>query len=192
MSDVVTLPEFKDYLGTELTAKEPWLQELLDTATAAAGTYCQRQFVLAADTATVTRQYVPMGDTLRVHDFVGTATVTQGGATVPAAGYQLEPLNGLTAAGVSVPYEEIVLLNTCWSVTRSSPTISVLARWGWASFPSQVKQAVMMLAKDLRSARDTSYGIAGFTDYAGVRARENLQVSALLADFRRVESWGIG
>lgn len=189
-NDVATLPEFKDYLGTQLTANEDWLQDLLDAAVSGAGTYCQRRFVLASGTPSA-RVYVPEGDLVRPHDCVSITSITENGSTVASSEWQAEPLNGLTAAGVSVPYSRVRRLGGWWYAYGRQATISVEADWGWSDFPIDVKTAVLMLGKDLRSGRDTSFGIAAMTEYAAVRARQNLQVAALLRDFRRVESWGI-
>lgn len=191
-NDVVTLAEFESYIGTEVTANRPWMQSVLDAGVAAAGTHCQRQFAFATG-STSARVYVPEGDLVHVHDCVSVSSISENGSVVASSEYQLEPLNGITSAGVSVPYRRVRRLGGWWYAYGRQATVSVTADWGWpgTSFPDEIKQAVLMLARDVRSGRDASYGIAAMTEYAAIRARENVQVRGLLRDFRRVESWGI-
>lgn len=190
-NDVCSLAEFKEYLGTERSGTDTWLQSVLDAAVRAAGTACARRFVTASGSSSA-RVYVPEGDIVRPHDCVSVTSITENGSTVAASDYQLEPLNGITTAGASVPCSRIRKLGGWWYAYGREATVTVTADWGWTSFPDEVKQAVLMLGRDLVAGKSTNFGIAGFTEYAAVRARENVQVAALLRDYRRVESWGIG
>lgn len=184
-NDVVQLHEFKEYIGTELAATDAWLQSVVDAAASGAGSHCHRRFALASGTPSA-RVYRPEYDLVYLHDFVSLTSITESaGGAVSLSDVQLEPLNGLTRVGASVPYTRARHLYRSWYIERRRATITATADWGWASFPDEVKQAVLMLGKDVRVGRDTSFGIAALTEYAAVRARENVQVAGLLWEFKR-------
>lgn len=184
-NDVVELDEFKTYLGTELVENDEWLQSIADAAVSGAGTHCHRRFVRATGSPT-SRVYRPKYDLVYLHDFVSLTSVSEySGGAVSLGDVQLEPLNGLTKSGVAVPYTRARHLYRNWYCERRRATITAVADWGWASFPDEVKQAVLMLGKDIRMGRDASFGIVAMTDYAAIRARENVQVAGLLHEFKR-------
>lgn len=183
-NDVADIAEFKEYLGTKRVGTDEWLQSILDAAVSGAGTHCHRRFALASG-APSARVYRPEYDLVYLHDFVSLSTIVETTGTVPSSDIQLEPLNGLTHAGAEVPYTRVRHLYRGWYRDRLRATITATADWGWASFPDEVKQAVLMLGKDIREGRDASFGIAALTDYAAIRARENTQVASLLFEFRR-------
>jgi len=193
MPDILTVEQVARYVGSELAgADTDLLTSALLAAERAIGRHCQRKFVVAGVTATA-RLYTPTrADVLRIHDCTTVTVVTNDGTTVAAGDRQLEPVNSLSWSGDARPYEQIRLLSGSW-VRHSSgeATVSVTATWGWSAIPPEVTEATKILVKDLVAARDTRFGIAGFTDFAGVRVRENPQVVELLRDLRRVESWGI-
>jgi hypothetical protein len=140
------------------------------------------------------RLYRPPGcsDELWVDDFIGTPTITESGAALTASGYQLEPLNGIDASGIAVPYTTIRRVNTTWTTTTNTATVSLTARWGWAAIPADVVEGCRVLAKDFASLRDTRFGVAGFGEFGVVRMKiENPQVVQMLASYVRYDRWGI-
>lgn len=191
MPDILTVDQVGRYVGSELAgADADLLSAALLAAERAVNHHCQRRFVVAG--TAVARLYVPdRADVLRIHDCTTVTAVTSDGSTVAAGDRQLEPVNALSWSGDARPYEQIRLLAGSWVCNSGEATVSVTATWGWAAIPAEVTEATKILVKDIVAARDTRFGIAGFTDFAGVRVRENPQVAELLRDLRRVESWGI-
>lgn len=183
-NDVVDLPDFEAYLGTDIPGNRVWLQNILDAAVSAAGTICHRRFTQASGTPTA-RVYRPEYDLVYLHDFVSLTSIVETTGAVAASDYQLEPLNGLTRSGVAVPYTRVRHLYRSWYRYGRMGTVTATADWGWASFPHELREAVLMLGKDIRVGRDRSFGIAELTEYAAVRARENTQVAGLLWEFKR-------
>lgn len=193
MPDVLTVEQVARYVGSELAgADADLLSAALLAAEKAINHHCQRRFFVGA--ASSARLYVPSRSdgVLRIHDCSAVASVSNDGTAVTSTDYQLEPLNALSWSGDARPYEQIRLLSGSWArTTTGEATVSVTATWGWPAIPAEVTEATKIMVKDLVAARDTRFGIAGFTDFAGVRVRENTQVAELLRDLRRVESWGI-
>lgn len=195
MASLVTLSEFKAYIGTELTADDVNLQATLDAAESAVFSHLRRRVVLASGGA-ASRLFVPLTRWIvETDDFTTLSAVSNDGTAVVASGYQLEPLNGLSVSGEYRPYSRIRLLSSYWSSNWASSvdnrlrlpgeaTVSVTAVWGWASIPAAVKLAVMMVGKDMRTAKDVQYGLL-FTDQAAVRIRQNSTVLEMLRDYRK-------
>jgi hypothetical protein len=188
-----TLTEFKAYLGTDLSANDTYNQDVLDAAVSTVEHYCARPFAVAG--AATARVYVPQGSIVRFHDCTTVTSIAVNGSTVATTSYQLEPLNALSWSGQARPYEQARRIDgVCWYVGPyyyGNATVTVTATWGWTAIPDEVKQATLILGKDIAKNRDVAFGIAAFTEYAAIRVRENSTVAALLADFRRDETLGI-
>ena len=190
----LTTEQIKAYCRNEKpTEDDEWLEIAGDAAEDSVDTSLQRRVALAASTAT-TRTYRPTSwDRLRIHDCTEISAVSNDGATVLPAAYQLEPLNGLTWAGESVPYEEIVLPSGgLWIIDGRRATVTVTAKWGWPAIPQRILQAALVVAKEYVVNRDeVKLGLVGFSDVGGVVARTNPIVKEVIKDYRRVEAWGI-
>jgi hypothetical protein len=190
----VDIATFKTYVGSARganTADEALLQSALDAAHAGINEALQRELVVAS--AASDRLYVPSNDyVLRIHDCTTITSITAGTAVLAAGGWQAEPLRP-SWSGLVRPYEQVRRLWSVWYRTAwyGQATITVNATWGWAAIPVEAVEAVKILAKDIASNRDVSFGIAGFTQYAGIRARENPQVWNLIGGLRRMEAVGI-
>lgn len=188
---LVQLADFKKYVSVTRTADgadDILLQSALDSAEDAVNQLCQRKFVVAGTSAT-TRSYVPpRGEVLRIHDATTIVSVTVDGVAVDAADRQAEPVNQLAGDGSYRPYEQVRLFDgwPCPYPSRKA-TIAVEATWGWETIPSRIYDAIRILAKDLVSNRELSFGLVA-TDQAIARARENPQVLALLNGLRRAEA----
>jgi hypothetical protein len=155
---------------------------------------CQRRFVVA--TTATARTYAPTSEqVLRIDDCTSVTIVSNNGTTVAASGYQLEPLNAPTRFGEAWPYTTIRLLTgTSWDTGTyvGQATATITATWGWAAIPPPVMESAKILAKDVLANRDLRFGIAAVSgDGFGISARANGTVTALLAPYRRAESWGI-
>jgi hypothetical protein len=165
--------------GYALNAANTWVPQ-----------YCNRSFDVAGSASA--RVFVPQSaEVLRIDDCTSITSISNNGATVSASAFQLEPLNGLDAAGQARPYDVVRLTSGWWYCDGRRATVSVNAAWGWAAVPAQVFEATLILAADLYSNRDKRYGIVTTTEFAGVRARQNPVVTDLLAPFRKATAWGL-
>jgi hypothetical protein len=190
---IVDIDDFVRYFGSETNADIADMTSALAGAEYAVKRHCHRDFTVATDTATP-RVFVPESDTVvRVDDFASTTglVVTNDGSTIAAAGYQLEPLNGIDLTGEAVPYTTVRLVTgLCWTRTYRRATVSVTARWGWSTIPDDVVEATKILAKDLVHHRETRFGVAGWGQFGVVRMRENPTVLSLLQRVVRMDRVG--
>lgn len=183
---IVTIDEMRTYLRAEQVDDEDWLQECLDSAHRTLFNLCGRSFEEAGVSATA-RLYVPSGTSvLRIHDCISITAVTISGVAVTS--YQKEPI-GPTWSGETRPYEQIRLLNSYWwcDGTREA-TVSVTARWDWASTPHGAKNAVKVVCKDLAMDRDLKAGYASFADAGVAAARRSPSTMSFVADYGRLEA----
>ena len=190
---VPTLDDIKEFVRSSLTGVEDAIiTNSTDAAIRLVEEQCQRKFTVAStSTARVFRPDVGT-DVLRIHDCTSVTSVVENGTTLTVStDYQLEPFNGLSWSGHTVPYEQIRRLDACWYTDGPRATVTITAAWGWLEIPAPVVEAMKVLAKDIADHRDVKFGLAGFTEYGGVRTRQAAIITDLTANFRRVESWGI-
>jgi hypothetical protein len=189
----LTTEQVKDYCRNERpTDDDEWLETAGNYAEQFLDTALQRR-IAVADAVATARVYVPTScDRLRIHDATEVTVISNNGATI-SSNYQLEPLNGIDWAGEARPYEEIVLTSGTWYMDGARATVTVTAKWGWASIPDRIVQAALIVAKEIITNRDeVKLGLVGFSDVGGVVARTNPIVRDVVKDYRRVEAWGIG
>lgn len=169
-------------MNDALAAAEGWI-----------AAWCGRSFVVAGASSIRTFVAPIYGDTLEVDDFTTLTSVSVDGSTLSASNYQVEPVGGVSRYGIDGPSWRIRYFST-WPQPSwpGKITVSVNAAWGWPSIPPQVTEACKIAAKDILANQSVSFGIAAFTEYAGIRARENPQVTNLLRPFRRLSVLGIG
>lgn len=183
----VSLPEFTDYVGSEIVANQTALATALAAAESAIDEHCGRTFTVAEVTS-LTRVYRPYSSTVTYIDDIADDTnlvVADDGTAVALTDLQLEPLNGLTPSGAVTAYHTLRRIGGgCWSGNGWEATVSVTStRWGWVAVPAKVKEATLVLGKDFASLRDTRFGVAGWGEFGVVRMRQNPQVLHLLRGF---------
>ena len=190
----VTLAEFRAWARLDVAVSDGVAQAAIDAAEESINDHLGRQVELAGDTATE-RTFVPDGDSpvLRIHDCTEITLVEDNGVVVPSDAWQAEPVNGIDSTGQEVPYSQIRLLAGSWTALyNNQATVTITARWGWASLPSRYKQAVMIAAADLLQQADVRNGVIGYAGDYAVRVKSNPAVTQLLRKLRRAESWGVG
>lgn len=188
---LVDLATFKAFLGTDRAVTDELNTLALSAAERGVRQYCKRNLV-AADTVATARTYRPAGSIVRIHDAAEITAVVDDVTPLASADYLADPLSQRSMSGDWRPYEQLERVGyDWWVVDGTRETVTVTARWGWDEIPDEARMAVLILGKDIVASKNISFGIAGFTDYAGVRARENMQVAGLLGDLRRVEAFGI-
>lgn len=174
---LVTLAEFKKYVGITRgvdLADDDVVQSAIDAATTGINELLERDISIAG--AASDRKYATKASpVLFIHDCTTVTKIDDNGVTLAATDYQLEPLNGVGRSGGYRPFSEVRRV-TGWYDSCGWAYVTVTATWGWATIPEAIAVACNILAKDILSNRDVSFGIAAFTEYAGIRARANPQV----------------
>ena len=172
----LTVEALKDYCRNELpTVDDAEFDVAIDAAVSAVAGELNRSLAVASDTPS-TRVFRPKYGRrlLFIDDCVAVSSITENGSVLTVStDYALEPLNGLDSAGEVVPYSQVRRFNTCWYTDDDKATVSISARWGWASIPAQLVTAVKIVAKDVLGNRDVKFGIVAVTDAAVFAARTN-------------------
>jgi hypothetical protein len=195
----VSVAELKTELDVDDSDDDLELDVAVDAASAWVTSWCGRDFNQAA-TATARIFYVPYGSPVAEIDDISTvtglivATGTGDGTfatTWVTTDYQLEPLNGVNAHGLSGwPYTAIRSMGGHFTPYRSDmngPSLQVTARWGWPAVPAPVKKATLIMAARLYKRRDSAEGVlGGFGDFGPIRVGTRLDpdVEMLLDPYR--------
>lgn len=106
---------------------------------------------------------------------------------------QLEPLNGLVG-GSYRPFDSIKAIGEylfpLWepkSVNAYEATVQVAGTWGWATVPTAIKQATILLAMRQFKRYDSPLGVAGFGDIGVIRVgRIDPDIEALIMPFKKI------
>lgn len=191
--DWLSVEDLKAYCRDEIpTDNDEHYEDAIDAAVGLLQRDTNRVFTIAGDTATA-RVYRPYRDRrlLFIDDCTEITSVVENGATLTVGvGYQAEPLNGLTFSGESSPYHTLRRLSACWYTDDDKATVSVTAKWGWSSIPPLVLSATKILAKDILSTRQVSFGLVAVTESAGITARTNPIVRACVEKFHLAKAPG--
>jgi hypothetical protein len=107
--------------------------------------------------------------------------------------YQLNPLNGI-AGGISTPYTQVRAIGEYLfpiyeprNVNANEASIQITGVWGWASVPTAVKQACIILSMRQFKRYDSPTGVMGFGDLGVMRVgRVDPDVEKLLMPFRKM------
>lgn len=200
----VTRDELKQYVGDQITAPKWDLQ--IDAAIAAASraidNHCGRTFVDAGSVSS--RVFYPTSCRLiETQDFsttTGLVVKYDSGddgtyeTTIASTDYQVDPINGISAHGISGwPYTAIMLVGSTTVPTSGyRPSAQITARWGWAAVPADVAQACKVLAAHLFTMKDAPHGVAGFgAEGFAIRTRWPSTAIELLRDYRLAGSAGL-
>lgn len=161
---------------------------ILDAASSAIDGHCGRTFVVAGDASA--RTFVPSGmSALYIDDATAVSSVSVDGVALASTDWQAEPLGG-RVNGSTEPYYRLVRLGGAWTEsTYRKATVSVTATWGWAAVPPRVKQACLIVAKQIAEERDARSGLVDFGEFAA-RVTSSPTVSFLLQRLRRFDRVG--
>lgn len=169
------------------TAKDDELQDRLDSATLDIVRWTGRQF--GRDEVASERTFWPGKTGVDVDDFWTTedlAVVPYLGSTAGTAwtvdGMTPEPLNGVVDGVPGWPYRRLCYGWAMGPLYFSASTVRVTAKWGWATVPSNVETACLLIAAMDNKAGDAPFGVAAFGDYA-VRIRSNPMAMEKLAAY---------
>jgi hypothetical protein len=186
---------FQQWWHDETTVDVGLVEAAILTAEQAIDNALQRKMVVVTSGAPglTTRVYAPPALDLLFIDDCTEVTVVSDNSTTLTVGtdYQLEPLNGLDGAGQSVPYSSIRRLSGYWYRDGHKATVSITARFGWATIPYEVVESCKIIAKDVLTNRNMSNGLVAITEAGGVGSRENRIVREMISHYRSIRSWGI-
>ena len=99
-------------------------------------------------------------------------------------GFYLEPNN---ASELDVPWTRLSSYGASWPVGIPKG-VQITAKWGWASCPTEIEQACLLLASRIYSRKDAAFGMAG-SQQIGYERLPALDPDAkmLIAPFKRYE-----
>lgn len=176
-----------EWLGMSDSADNGKLSLALSAAQSSINLWCHRHFDLPA--AVSTRTYRPWLDEVVTEDIATTSglVVADNGTTVSNSDLVLDPANGVGPDGLEGwPYWRIRFADGHrWAVDGHKRTVSVTAKFGWATVPDNIRQATLVLASDLFHVKDTRLGVAGWGEMGLMRIRENGMLQSLLHHYVR-------
>lgn len=191
-----TLADVKSALRITDAVDDSLIELSIEAASREIDGYTQRVFT----NGSAVRVYVPTDNMVtNTDDIVSITTLktssdgTSFDTTWAITDYQLEPLNGV-AGGLTQPATRIRAIGDylfpVWdpfNLTAQEATVQVTGVFGWASVPTAVRQATILLAMRQFKRYDSPLGVAGFGDIGVMRVgRVDPDVEALLMPFKKV------
>ncbi len=192
-----TVNDLADFTGASYQPRNSTNAEMaIESASRAIDHMCAQFFY---DTLTASaRTFRLNNDAAKVDPFLTTtglivATDSGGDGTYAttwaASDYELERFSG-GAVDPAAPYDTIFsgIGNYSfgyYTTTRREFPLRVTARWGWASVPTAIKRATLVLAGEMMKDAETPFGVAGFDQFGVVRVRTNPRVEQLVAPYVR-------
>lgn len=189
-----TLATVKAALRVTDTVDDTLIELAIEAASREIDGICDRVFYQT----TATRIFQPDSlITCEIDDLVSVTTFKTAGdgvtfdTTWATTDYQLEPVNG-SAGGSTVPATNVRAIGANFfpyfgSGYGPNATVQIAGVWGWASVPTAIKQATVLLAMRQFKRFDAPLGIAGFGDLGGIRVGKiDPDVDALIAPFKKL------
>jgi hypothetical protein len=190
--DYLQRDELKSYMGLEGDSDDTLVDDAISSASREIERHCHRQFNDAG--AVSARRYKATNcESIAVDDFWTDAgfilEIDQNGdgtwTEVASTEYELTPYDRMRD-GLPWVYWKINMVGTTSLPLHRRASVRVTAQWGWEEIPSDVKQAVKMLASDTFQVKDSRMGVAGSDQFGTiVRVRSNSLVEAKLKHFVR-------
>ena len=192
-----TLSDVKAALRITDSVDDDLLEISIDAASREIDGWCERVFY----STSATRVYLPINalttytdditvvTTLKV-DTTGDGTFDQTWATTD---FQLSPLNGI-AGGIETPFNTVSAVGDYLfpvynpgNIDAQQASVQIVGTFGFASIPTAVKQACMILSMRQFKRYDSPTGVMGFGDLGVMRVgRVDPDVEKLLMPFRRM------
>jgi hypothetical protein len=179
------------------TQDDSLLEISIEAASRQIDGFCERVFTQS----TATRIYRPTDvftvdiDDLQTLTFLKTDSDGSGvfSTTWSATDYQLNPLNGISG-GIRSPYTQIRAVGEYLfpiyepqNVNANEASVQIAGVWGFATIPTAIKQATIILSMRQFKRYDSPTGVMGFGDLGVMRVGAvDPDISALLMPFRRM------
>jgi len=188
-----TLAQVKSSLRITDDLDDPLLELAIEAASRQIDSHCERVFY----STSATRVYAPNDSYLcETDDIVSITTLKTSSladstydTTWATSDYELLPLNGI-AGGLVIPWNGLKAVGDyLFPITTpvQEATVQIVGTFGFASIPTAVKQATVILASRLMKRNDSPLGVAGFGDLGVVRvSRLDPDVESLLSPYRKV------
>ena len=192
-----TLSDVKAALRITDNVDDSLLEISIEAASREIDGWCERVFT----SSTATRIYRPTDVfSVDVDDLQSITTLKTDSdgdgvfdVTWETTDYQLNPLNGI-AGGISTPYTQVRAIGEYLfpiyeprNVNANEASIQINGVWGWASVPTAVKQACIILSMRQFKRYDSPTGVMGFGDLGVMRVgRVDPDVEKLLMPFRKM------
>ena len=192
-----TLSDVKAALRITDNVDDSLLEISIEAASREIDGWCERVFT----SSTATRIYRPTDVfSVDVDDLQSITTLKTDSdgdgvfdVTWETTDYQLNPLNGI-AGGITTPYTQVRAIGEYLfpiyeprNVNANEASIQINGVWGWASIPTAVKQACIILSMRQFKRYDSPTGVMGFGDLGVMRVgRVDPDVEKLLMPFRKM------
>ena len=192
-----TLSDVKAALRITDNVDDSLLEISIEAASREIDGWCERVFT----SSTATRIYRPTDVfSVDVDDLQSITTLKTDSdgdgvfdVTWETTDYQLNPLNGI-AGGITTPYTQVRAIGEYLfpiyeprNVNANEASIQITGVWGWASIPTAVKQACIILSMRQFKRYDSPTGVMGFGDLGVMRVgRVDPDVEKLLMPFRKM------
>ena len=186
-----TLGQIKNSAGITDNVDDELLELAVEAASRAIDAATERQFFQTE----ATRFYAPRDSYVTDIDDLHTLTElkTSSGAdnvfdtAWDATDYQLEPLNGL-AGGIASPATLIRAVGDYdFPVGGNEAVVRVTGTFGFATVPTQITQATVLLGARIFKRNDSPLGVAGFGDIGVIRVgRLDPDVEVMIAPYKKV------
>jgi len=192
-----TLSDVKAALRITDNVDDSLLEISIEAASREIDGWCERVFT----SSTATRIYRPTDVfSVDVDDLQSITTLKTDSdgdgvfdVTWETTDYQLNPLNGI-AGGISTPYTQVRAIGQYLfpiyeprNVNSNEASVQITGVWGWASIPTAVKQACIILSMRQFKRYDSPTGVMGFGDLGVMRVgRVDPDVEKLLMPFRKM------
>jgi hypothetical protein len=194
-----SLADVKAALRITDTVDDPLLEISIEAASREIDGWCERVFT----SSEATRVYRPTDALTTDIDDLQTATTVKtdsnGNGTFDiiwsTSDYELSPQNGL-AGGINIPFTTVSAIGdylfpiyNSRNVDSRQSSVQIVGTWGFASIPTAVKQACIILSMRQFKRYDSPTGVMGFGDLGVMRVgRVDPDVEKLLMPFRRVRT----
>lgn len=185
-----TLAQVKAAMRINDNVDDDLIETAIESASRQIDGHCERRFY----TTSATRVYVPNDSFVtEIDDLVSLTTLktTSDGdgfdTTWTATDYQLEPLNGV-AGGLDVSFTQIRAIGDfLFPIIQGEATVQVTGTFGWATVPTDIEQACIILSQRQYKRYDSPLGVAGIGDLGVMRvSRVDPDVAQLLMPYRRI------
>lgn len=186
-----TLAQVKASLRITDTVDDALLELAVEAASREIDSITERQFF----PTTATRIYRPQDSYITQIDDLNTLTTLKTSSaadgnfdiTWSATDYQLEPLNGL-AGGITTPATQIRAVGDyTFPLDGGDATVQVVGSFGFATTPTAIKQATVLLASRIFKRNDSPLGVAGFGDLGVIRvSRLDPDIDAMISPYKKV------
>lgn len=186
-----TLAQVKASLRITDSVDDALIELAIEAASREIDSATERQFFPTSATRIYRPQdsYITQIDDLNSLTTLKTSSAADGNydITWTASDYQLEPLNGL-AGGITTPATQIRAVGDyTFPLDGGEATVQVVGSFGFATTPTAIKQATVLLASRIFKRNDSPLGVAGFGDLGVVRvSRLDPDIDAMISPYKKV------